>query len=68
MRTANYRCQECGWQDEFAFDYTPPAIHTHTHLEPEMDSEMRRTSCMGALRRVWTPPHTGRGSSGEPPR
>jgi hypothetical protein len=63
MSAADYRCRECGITLDFYFEHTPPATHNGVeHVDEHGDA------CRGTLDRVWTAPHTGRGSSGEPPR
>lgn len=64
MRRADYRCQcgyhiDCQYEQEMVFDFTPPA---------SVRSECPGCHCETTLYRVWGPMHTGRGSSGEPPR
>lgn len=59
--TADYRCVQCG-EPYYDLDINDPAG------DPRVS-----TLCEGEygdceLERIWTPPHTGRGSSGEPPR
>lgn len=60
--SSDYRCVECGCVREFVFDYTPP--HTVTGKLGKCE----HFDCQGVWKRVWSAPHTGRGSSGEPPR
>lgn len=59
---ADYRCRECGCEVEFFFDGIPPATHREDHPDPHHEI------CVGTFDRMWKPFHTGRGSSGEPPR
>lgn len=63
---ADYRCRECGVVQEFVFDGPPPATHLSPHNEQA--TALFERQCLGAFDRLWTAPHTGRGSSGEPPR
>lgn len=63
--SADYRCRECGTVREFMFDGTPPVVHDARCCVPEPDYDCFEYS---RFDRVWSAPHTGRGSSGEPPR
>lgn len=63
--TADYRCGTCGFVREFTFDGIPPSRHTHTHMPPLAPEKPCKTT---ELYKVWSPPHLGRMSSGEPPR
>ena len=59
MIRADYRCRECGKIEEFTFDDELPVVVDHYCSD---------TKDMARWDRKWGPPHTGRGSSGEPPR
>jgi hypothetical protein len=60
---ADFRCRECGVVREFWFEFALPAVHS---VEAHEDSVGGR--CKGVFDRVWSAPHVGRGSSGEPAR
>jgi hypothetical protein len=53
------QCQSCGIVREFVFEHVPPATQKSKCLLCDRQTTWDR---------VWTPPHTGRGSSGEPAR
>lgn len=60
MRRADYIADDCGCIAEFWFSATPPPEHLQVCSEhPDRKQNWKR---------IWTAPHLGRGSSGEPPR
>jgi hypothetical protein len=61
--SGDFRCRECGVVREFWFDGPCPATHSMgAHADGEGDR------CPGTFDRVWSAPHLGRMSSGEPAR
>lgn len=59
------RCRDCGAVREFVFDGVPPAVHDAVCCMPQPDEDRYERS---RFDRVWSAPHMGRMSSGEPPR
>jgi hypothetical protein len=57
MASADYRCAVCGHTYELLDASELPTVLVVLHDACECDE----------LVRVWSAPHTGRGSSGEPP-
>lgn len=62
MTGADYKCVVCGFRRDFYFERTPPPTH-HQYHDNDLGQE-----CHGSFNRVWTAPHLGAMSSGEPPR
>lgn len=62
-----YRCQRCGKREEFVFEGTPPQTH-RARCSGECAGFSDGQMISGEWVRMWSAPHTGRGSSGEPPR
>jgi hypothetical protein len=63
MPLADYRCDRCGLvvEDDVALGEAFEDAH-------DDDRHELRPGCGGTFRRIWSAPHTGRGSAGEPPR
>jgi hypothetical protein len=63
MPVADYRCDVCG-------TVTTEDVRVGETFEDAHDDQRyeQRRGCVGTFRRLWTAPHTGRGSSGEPAR
>lgn len=59
MPVADYRCRYCGIILE---------LDTTIGQTIQIDHTDRDDPCPGTLDRIWTPPHTGRGSNGERPK
>lgn len=59
MIRSDYQCRECGKVKVFTFDNELPACTDHWCCAEEGTTRWDRK---------WTAPHTGKGSSGEPPR
>lgn len=63
MATADFMCNHCGTTIERSLvPGRDPGVRFAPHQRPD------GTDCDRPLRRVWTAPHLGRMSSGEPPR
>lgn len=66
MSLVDYRCRECGYELEADYRIYGQVIDNAEHIPPADNEE--HTVCLGRLDRVWTAPHMGSMSSGEPPR
>ena len=65
MSLVDYRCRECGYELEADYRVYGQVIDNAEHLTPSSEEE---AVCLGRLDRVWSAPHMGAMSSGEPPR
>jgi len=61
MTTADYRCDACGEVVE-----RDSSHFANGKLPETMVSYCDEKAASAIMRRIWTPPHTGPGSSGEP--
>lgn len=59
MPVADFRCRDCGIVLEL--DIGHGAVTDIIHHDAEDNK------CAGRMDRIWSAPHTGSGSSGEPP-
>lgn len=66
---ADYRCSQCGLVFELP-NRGEMMRHEHNQLEFAGEGDIHHAvACDSAyVHRVWTAPHLGRGSGGEPPR